>query len=371
MTKILIADDERVVRELLVAILFDAGYDVIEAKDGGAASRSVRAERPDLMILDVRMPVMDGFAVLRELRADPDTVDLPVIMLSGHPAIEGQLAAWELGVQHYLTKPFTPDHVVLAVKVTLRDAEVGVQDAFEGSDSLEWRGSSTVAKATGPADSQRFIRTGSRQLNSILGGGLQTGTLTLIEGTPSAGKSVLCHHITYESLLDGNKAALFASDNTLNGITARMDSIGLDASDYITAGKFVVSPIAEPELDEDPEKLLEQLARQLGDLPGQHEIVIVDSITNLAGFSEDRSVLRFFSVCKRLCAAGKTMVLVSQSHAFDDKMLNRLRYLCDGHFNIRVETIGTRQSSVLEVLKANNAEMSQVDPIIRTAVRLK
>ncbi len=82
MTKILVVEDESDIRELLVDILCDCGYDVVEAADGAAALVLVNQERPDIILLDVMMPVMDGFQVLKHLKGDPTTRTTPVIMVS-------------------------------------------------------------------------------------------------------------------------------------------------------------------------------------------------------------------------------------------------------------------------------------------------
>ena len=86
MTKALVVEDERDIRQLLVDNLFDFGYDVLESRDGGEAVQMASQELPDLILLDVMLPVMDGFKVLRELRENPLTEAIPVILLTvlGH-----------------------------------------------------------------------------------------------------------------------------------------------------------------------------------------------------------------------------------------------------------------------------------------------
>ena len=73
MTQILVAEDEPDIRELLVDLLRDAGYDVIQASDGSAALEKARLELPDMIILDLILPVLDGFQVLEQLKSDPAT----------------------------------------------------------------------------------------------------------------------------------------------------------------------------------------------------------------------------------------------------------------------------------------------------------
>ena len=89
MTKILVAEDERDIRELVIDTLFDKGYDVLESKDGRETLQTANKEIPDLILLDVMMPGMDGFEVSKRLRENPLTGDIPVVMLTSMGAPEG------------------------------------------------------------------------------------------------------------------------------------------------------------------------------------------------------------------------------------------------------------------------------------------
>ena len=82
MTKILVAEDERDIRELVIDTLFDNGYDVLESKDGWETVQTANKEIPDLILLDVMMPGMDGFEVMKNLRENPLTGAIPVVMLT-------------------------------------------------------------------------------------------------------------------------------------------------------------------------------------------------------------------------------------------------------------------------------------------------
>jgi two-component system alkaline phosphatase synthesis response regulator PhoP len=106
--KILSVDDERHIVRLIQVNLERAGYDVITAFDGVEALRKAEAERPDLIILDVMMPKMDGFEVLRHLQANPETRDIPVIMLTAKAQDVDVFRGWASGASAYLTKPFNP-----------------------------------------------------------------------------------------------------------------------------------------------------------------------------------------------------------------------------------------------------------------------
>jgi CheY-like chemotaxis protein len=105
MKRVLVADDNPVSRELIREILEDDDCEVIEAGDGREALEKVREHRPDLALLDIQMPVMDGNAVLRELRADPQFSKLPVAALTAYAMQGDREKALTLGFNSYITKP--------------------------------------------------------------------------------------------------------------------------------------------------------------------------------------------------------------------------------------------------------------------------
>ena len=122
MTKILVVDDEQDVRDLLADILLDAGYEVILAADGGAALDKATSEQPDLVLLDVLMPVMDGLQVLRRLRGNPAMEETPVILLTAFPVEEDESAGSTFRYTHYITKPWRRSVIELTIKNALREA---------------------------------------------------------------------------------------------------------------------------------------------------------------------------------------------------------------------------------------------------------
>ena len=98
MAKVLVADDERNVRLSLVYILYDAGYDVMETEDGDVALQKATHEQPDLILLDVMIPVVNSFDVLNRLRENPATESIPVVLLTALPPAEGEQDGLKLGV---------------------------------------------------------------------------------------------------------------------------------------------------------------------------------------------------------------------------------------------------------------------------------
>ncbi len=121
--KILIVEDERDILELVTHYLEKEGYRVRSAADGPAGLSAARAERPDVIILDLMLPGMDGLELCRKLRADPGSGVVPVIMLTAKAEETDRIVGLELGADDYLTKPFSPKELVARVKALLRRAE--------------------------------------------------------------------------------------------------------------------------------------------------------------------------------------------------------------------------------------------------------
>ena len=120
MKTILVVDDERKIADLARDYLEHAGFAVRIAADGEAALAAVRRERPDLVVLDLGLPGLDGLDVTRAIRRDSD---LPVIMLTARSDELDKLVGLELGADDYLTKPFSPRELVARVRAVLRRAD--------------------------------------------------------------------------------------------------------------------------------------------------------------------------------------------------------------------------------------------------------
>jgi two-component system alkaline phosphatase synthesis response regulator PhoP/two-component system response regulator VicR len=114
--KILVCDDERHIVRLIQVNLERQGYQVVTAFDGKEGLEKIRAEKPNLVVLDVMMPYMDGFEVLKALRREPETESLPVIMLTAKAQDKDVFEGYHYGADMYLTKPFNPMELVTFVK---------------------------------------------------------------------------------------------------------------------------------------------------------------------------------------------------------------------------------------------------------------
>lgn len=118
--KILVVDDELHIRELVKFNLMKEGFEVSEAGDGQAAVKMVRTEKPDLVILDLMLPGLDGLEVCRSLKGRRETAAIPIIMLTAKSEEIDKVIGLELGADDYLTKPFSTRELTARVKAVLR-----------------------------------------------------------------------------------------------------------------------------------------------------------------------------------------------------------------------------------------------------------
>ena len=135
--KILVVDDERHIVRLVQVNLEKVGYQVLTAYDGVEALEQVAKEKPDMVILDVMMPRMDGFEVLKKLQADAKTRDIPVIMLTAKAQDADIFKGWSQGVSSYLTKPFNPRELLTFVERIFQSLDAGPGGGTFGGDEGE------------------------------------------------------------------------------------------------------------------------------------------------------------------------------------------------------------------------------------------
>jgi len=120
---ILVVDDERDIVELVRYNLAQAGYRVVSALDGRQAVESARREHPDLIVLDLMLPVLHGGEVARLLKQDESTRHIPILMLTARGAEVDRVVGFELGADDYVVKPFSPRELVLRVQAILKRDE--------------------------------------------------------------------------------------------------------------------------------------------------------------------------------------------------------------------------------------------------------
>jgi CheY-like chemotaxis protein len=133
--RVLIVDDETAIRLICRLNLRSAGFDTLEASDGASALALARAERPDLILLDIMLPEVDGWSVAEELAANDETREIPVLFLSARSDNADQVRGHETGGVGYITKPFDPLAMTDTVRSVLDRSRRGERDAMR----REWQ----------------------------------------------------------------------------------------------------------------------------------------------------------------------------------------------------------------------------------------
>ncbi|KDE38801.1 Phosphate regulon transcriptional regulatory protein PhoB (SphR) [Nitrincola lacisaponensis] len=118
--RVLIVDDEAPIREMIAVALEMAGYDCLEAQNAQQAHAAILDQKPDMVLLDWMMPGVSGIDFARRLRKDEVTADIPIIMLTAKAEEDNKIQGLEVGVDDYITKPFSPRELVARLKTVLR-----------------------------------------------------------------------------------------------------------------------------------------------------------------------------------------------------------------------------------------------------------
>jgi DNA-binding response OmpR family regulator len=123
MTKILVAEDDTDIRELIVLSLTYAGYEAISAADGQQAVELALERKPDLILLDVRMPRLNGYQALEQVKRIPELAEIPVVFLSAKGQASEIQTGLDLGASHYILKPFVPEELVTKIRRIVEQAD--------------------------------------------------------------------------------------------------------------------------------------------------------------------------------------------------------------------------------------------------------
>ena len=320
---ILVVEGEHQSLQQIKDILERAEYKVVTTTDGIEGLRQARRQQPVLVMVGTRLSGMEPNDVCRRLKADAATEDLPIIMLITEDQLDDQVIGREVEVDDYLVRPFS------ALDVITKISPYVIRDAIG-----------------------EVISTGSDELDSKMGGGVPLGSLTLIEGHSGAGKSVLTQQMIWGSLHAGYKIALFTSENTVRSLITQMQSLSLDIMHFLLLGRFRVYPIEVGHLGKEaPPALLEALRNE-----SDRDMIFVDSLTSAVGHSSLTDILSYFEGCKRLCADGRTLLVVLHSHGLSNELTIRIRSICDAHLRLRTEEIGQKLVKTLEVTKIRGAD---------------
>jgi DNA-binding response OmpR family regulator len=131
--KVLVVDDDRVLADVVSFTLRREGYQVIQAYDGESALERWETEEPDMIVLDVNLPKVDGFSVCRRIRASSDT---PILLLTVRGEEDDIVLGFDIGADDYITKPFSPRQLVARTKAILRRSKGGVESPLRQVGTL-------------------------------------------------------------------------------------------------------------------------------------------------------------------------------------------------------------------------------------------
>ncbi len=308
--KILIVDDDLDSLKLIGLMLQRQGYEIVAASAGAQAIAKATAEAPDLIILDVMMPDMDGYEVSRRLRANPSTQDIPIIMFTAKTLVDDKVAGFEAGADDYLTKPTHPAELASRVKAVLARraakrgaaAELGTLLAVIGAKGGV--GTTTLAmnlaaalNSTSEGTILADVRPGQGSLGISLGFGRATGLANLLtrpitDLNPRAvGAELVSHKSGLRLLLSSvrpREANLNMAPEVVSGILRHLRGLGKmvvvdlgtglsPANQRVLREATHVIVVSEPQRI--PLNMTRALLNDLNDLgvgPGRVSIVLVN-----------------------------------------------------------------------------------------------
>ena len=202
--------------------------------------------------------------------------------------------------------------------------------------------------------STKSSATGKTELDTLLGGGLPGGSLTLLEGPADSGKSVLCEYFVHRSLLSRVAVAYYTSDANIKNVMLQMGSLDLDVTDYFLSDRLRLYTLSA-EANGDEKITFGLLRKHLEQLPRHFQLIVLDSLSELTAHSDENALAEFFLGCQQVCAQGHTLLVTVRSEVLDDDQRGRLQTICNGYLKLGMEKSGGDIIRVLEVVKLRNA----------------
>lgn len=199
----------------------------------------------------------------------------------------------------------------------------------------------------------KTICTGNDELDKKMGGGIPIKSLTLIEGQPDSGKSVLCQHMIWGSLSNDLSVMAFTTENTVRSLITQMQSLNLDILDYFLLSRLQIAPLDAKRMNQTLHGTILPMITKC--IQEGVDLVVIDSLTHYATQSSVDEVISFFQECKTFADRGLSVVCSAHTYAFDESSISRVGAMCDAHLRLHKETLGTRMVNIMEVAKIRGA----------------
>jgi CheY-like chemotaxis protein/KaiC/GvpD/RAD55 family RecA-like ATPase len=361
--KIFVADDDRFFRELYQMVLGEEGYEVQFAITGKEALEKCHEADPDLIILDVLMPEMDGYEVCRKLRELPEFALTPILMLTGLSADEDKIKGYQVGADDFLTKPFSPKVFRERVKNILersRAKKVEPPEAAPPPIAPPVQTPTSEIPAPGVVKSRPAVRelpSGADLFQELFGGVIPRGVNILLIGPLGSGKSSFSRYFFAEGLKQNEKCMFICLDDSPGRIRQELNAkYGLDAGSYEsqTALRFIDAYSWSGGHVPDDERFCVKGALDLSDLSaliaeaaGELEQTeeskkggrrALDSLSSLFLKFELPYIQRFVAYLARSGQfADVTTFFIVEQGTGDEQALNNIKYLMDGVLEFKNE----------------------------------
>lgn len=204
---------------------------------------------------------------------------------------------------------------------------------------------------------KEILSSGSLEIDRKLGGGIPLNSLCLIEGDNDTGKSVLTQQIMWGGLNQGLSIVCCTTENTIKSMLSQMESLSYAITDFFIVGRLKLFPMhIEGSKCDNTKDLLDTMLRSME--KSKANVIIVDSLTVFVNHSSHNDIFDFFSGCKHLCDNGKTILITAHRYAFNEETLVRIRSICDGHIELRMNEVGDRLMRTIRVAKIRGAQRS-------------
>lgn len=200
------------------------------------------------------------------------------------------------------------------------------------------------------------VSTGNKEIDKIMGGGIPSRTLNLIEGENDTGKSVLLQQFTWGALRQNHNVAYYTAENTISSFLSQTTSLSLDVIDQFVWGYLKIYPLQLENVEwsgGEMKKILDLISAHMS--KSKEDVIMIDSLTVFTTYSTEDDIMDFLADCRFICDAGKTIFITLHKYAYEEDTLVRIRSIFDGHLVLRKEQIGDRYINILEVAKVRGA----------------